>query len=342
MKDFYTSIERRGNSLLCRGYHNGRRYSKTVAFAPTLFVPTREQTEYKTLIGEKPVAPVDFGSMSEAKEFVDQYKDVGNFEVFGTTNYITQYIQENYPGHIKFDPSLINIVSFDIEVDISESYANIELADKEITSIAYKSSKSDTYHLLGRKDFDKYKTITGIDPENIEFMKFEKESELLRRFVQLWTRDYPDIVTGWNVQYFDIQYVITRVKNIFGEAYVKKLSPWGNVRQITNEIFGKAQSTYAISGVSVIDYMDAFKKFGYKYGPQESYKLDHIAHVVLGEKKLKYDRHGNNIDTHRFITDGAKGVSIPENTPDSELTEGEKAVKQRDIIKNELKKRGLL
>lgn len=292
MNSFYTSIERRGNNMLCRGYRNGKRFSEKITFSPTLFVPTRDETEYKTLIGEKPISPVNFDNMYEAKEFVDRYKDVGNFEVFGTTNYVTQYIQENYPGKIEFDPNLINIVSFDIEVDISNGYADIEAADKEITSIAFKSSKSDTYHLLGRKDYDKYKTITGINPENIEFMKFDTEAELLRRFVQLWTKDYPDIVTGWNVQYFDIQYVITRIKNIFGENYISKFSPWGNIRQITNEIFGKTQSTYAISGVSVIDYMDAFKKFGYKYGPQESYKLDHIAHVVLGEKKLDYSEYG--------------------------------------------------
>ena len=292
MQEFYTSVERFGNKLLCRGYRNRKAFLDRVDFGPTLFVPSRTETEYKTLVGEKPVAPVHFGSMSEAKEFVDQYKDVGNFEVFGTTNYVTQYIQENYPGNIKFDPSLINIVSFDIEVDISNGYANIEFADKEITSIAYKSSKSDTYHLLGRKDYDKTKTITGIDPENIQFMKFDTEAALLKRFVDIWTNNYPDIVTGWNVQYFDIQYIITRIANILGENYTKKFSPWGSIRKVTNEVFGKAQSTYAISGVSVIDYMDAFKKFGYKYGPQESYKLDHIAYVVLGEKKLDYSEYG--------------------------------------------------
>lgn len=342
MKDFYTSIERRGNNLLCRGYRNGRQFNKTVEFSPTLFVPTQEPTEYKSLIGEKPVAPIKFDTMSEAKEFVERYKDVGNFEVFGTTNYVTQYIQETYPGNIEFDPSLINIVSFDIEVDISDSYANIELADKEITSISFKSSKSDTYHLLGRKDYDKYKTITGLDPENISYMKFDTEAELLRRFVQLWTKDYPDVVTGWNVQYFDIQYVVTRIKNIFGESYIKKLSPWGNIRQTSVELFGKVQSTYNISGVAVIDYMDAFKKFGYKYGPQESYKLDHIAYVVLGEKKLKYERFGNSIDPHRFITGGAVDVRIPEEVDENDLTEGEKYVRKRDMIKKEMERRGLL
>lgn len=292
MKEFYTSVERRGNDLLCIGYRNEKKFFDTVRYAPTLFVQTRNQTDYKTLIGEHPVDAVKFESMYEAKDFVDQYKDVSNFAVYGTNNYVTQYIQENYPGHIKFDPSLINVVSFDIEVDISNGYANIELADKEITSISYKSSKNDTYHLLGRKDYDKYKTVTDIDSENISFMKFDTEAELLRRFVQIWTNDFPDIVTGWNVQYFDIQYIITRIQNIFGEAYIKKLSPWKNIRKISNEIFGKTQSTYSISGISVIDYMDAFKKFGYKYGPQESYKLDHIAHVVLGEKKLDYSEYG--------------------------------------------------
>jgi DNA polymerase elongation subunit (family B) len=124
-------------------------------------------------------------------------------------------------------------------------------------------------------------------------MKFDSEEALLRRFKQIWMNDYPDVVTGWNVEYFDIQYIITRMKVLFGEEWVKDLSPWRNLRQQVREFFGKPQSTYIISGITVVDYMDAFKKFGYKYGPQESYKLDHIAYVVLGEKKLDYSEYGN-------------------------------------------------
>jgi DNA polymerase elongation subunit (family B) len=105
--------------------------------------------------------------------------------------------------------------------------------------------------------------------------------------------DYPDIVTGWNVEYFDIQYLLTRMKNIFGEEWVKDLSPWRNINQTGREFYGKMQHTYKIDGISIVDYMDCFKKFGYKYGPQESYKLDHIAHVILGEKKLDYSEYGD-------------------------------------------------
>lgn len=293
MSKFYTSVERYGNNILWRGYDNGRQFMKKVQFKPTLYLPVKETPEYKTLIDEKPVGPKKFESMSAAKEFIERYSGVEGFGIAGNTNYVAQFIQENYPGNIKFDMNLINICKFDIEVDISDGYANTEEADKEITSISFKSSKTNTYHLLGRKDYDKEKTITGIDPSNIQFMKFDDERSMLRRFIQIWTNDFPDVITGWNVEYFDIMYIVTRIIRLFGEDKARDLSPWRSIRKHTREIFGKPQSTYAISGISVIDYMDAFKKFGYKYGPQESYKLDHIAHVVLGEKKLDYSEYGN-------------------------------------------------
>jgi DNA polymerase elongation subunit (family B) len=290
--NFYTNVERYGNTILWRGYEDGKQFMRRHQYRPTLFLPSKDGA-YKSLIGDRPLGPRVCDSMAEAKEFIERHKDVRGLEIHGNTNYVTQFIQEQYPDNIQFDMKKINIFSFDIEVDIRDGYANIDEADKEITSIAIKSSKSDTYHLLGRKDYDKSKTLLKIDPENIQFMKFDTEQALLRRFMQIWQNDYPDVVTGWNVEYFDIMYIVTRIIRLFGEDTAKKLSPWGSIRKNTREIFGKPQSTYAISGMTVIDYMDAFKKFGYKYGPQESYKLDHIAHVILGEKKLDYSEYGN-------------------------------------------------
>ena len=293
MSKFYTNVERHMNDLLVRGYENGRPFARKVRFKPTLFVRARENATHKSLTGNTPLGATRFDSMSEAKKWIDQYKEVHGFDIAGTTNYIAQYIQEEYPGDIKFDVNKINIFSFDIEVDISNGYPNVNTADKPITSIAMKSSKSSTWHLLGMKDFDKTKTITGIDPDNIQFTKFDDERALLHRFIEIWQIEYPEVVTGWNVEYFDVQYIITRIIRVLGEEKAKKLSPWGHIRQTSMQKFGKEQFTYKISGMSVIDYMDAFKKFGFKYGPQESYKLDHIAHVVLGEKKLDYSEYGN-------------------------------------------------
>ena len=296
MTNFYTSVERFGNNILWRGYENGKQFSRKVKFQPTLFTNGKKdvtESKFRSLTTDKPLVPHQLDSMKDAKDFVERYKDVHGLEIAGNTNYVSQFIQEKYPNEIKFDSSLINIVSFDIEVDIADGYPDVNTADKAITSIAYKSSKSSDYHLLGLKDYDKNKTLLDLHPDNIHFMKFDSEEALLKRFKELWVNRYPDIITGWNVEYFDVQYIITRMKHLFGEEWVKDLSPWRNVRHKEREMFGKMQGTYQIGGMTVVDYMDAFKKFGYKYGTQESYKLDHIAYTVLGEKKLDYSEYGN-------------------------------------------------
>ena len=293
---FYTSVERYGNNILHRGYENGKRFSYRVPFQPTLYVHTPKAGEegYKSLTeGGLPLSPHKFGDMREAKNFIEEYKGVHGMKTFGSTNYITQFIQEEYPDTISFDINQVNVVSFDIEVDIRDGFANIDEADNEITSIAYHSSRNDKYYLLGRKDYDKTKTVTDIPQDSIEFIKFDTEVQLLQYFVKLWTTDYPDIVTGWNVEYFDIMYIITRIIRLLGEETAKRLSPHKSIKKQSREIFGKVNSTYSIMGVAVIDYMDCFKKFGYKYGPQESYRLDHIAYVVLGEKKIDYSEYGS-------------------------------------------------
>jgi DNA polymerase elongation subunit (family B) len=231
--------------------------------------------------------------MREAKNFIEEYKGVHGMKIFGSTNYITQFIQEEYPEKVAYDVSHVNIVSFDIEVDIRDGFANIDEADNPITSIAYHSSRSDIYYLLGQKDYDKTQTVTDIPQDKIQYVKFDSEVQLLQYFIKLWTTDYPDIVTGWNVEYFDIMYVVTRIIRLLGEETAKRLSPHKSIKKQSREVFGKVNSTYSIMGIAVIDYMDCFKKFGYKYGPQESYRLDHIAYVVLGEKKIDYSEYGS-------------------------------------------------
>mgnify|MGYP003681964187 CR=1 FL=1 len=298
---FFTSVEKYGNTILWRGYENGLQFMRKSKFKPTLYIPTKtEDTEYTSLLGNSPLKEKQFDSMSDAKDFIERYEGVSGFDVYGSSNFVTQFIQKKYPDQIEFDMKHINIFSYDIEVDVSEKFPDMETADNEITSISLKSSKSDTYHLLARKDYDKTKTISGVDPENIEFQKFNTEEELLERFIELWRNDYPDIVTGWNVEYFDVYYTISRIIRLFGEDKAKRLSPWGlQPRKQTKKIFNRNQSTFSIPGIQVIDFMLAFKKFGYKYGTQETYKLDHIAHVVLGEKKIDYSEYGSLTELYR-------------------------------------------
>jgi DNA polymerase elongation subunit (family B) len=291
--NFYTSVERIGNYILVRGYNNGKSFSRKVKYQPTFYLPSKTETPYRSLFGGKYLAPKKLDSMADSKDFLARYKDVSGFEISGNSNQVAAFIQEHYPNKIEFDISLINIFGFDIEVDISSGYPNMETCNKPITAISAKSSKKDVYYVFGIKDYDKSKTITGIDPKNIIYVQCKDEKEILQKFIDLWKSDFPDIVTGWNVEYFDVWYIISRIIRVFSEDKAKELSPWNSIRKKSTKIFNREQYTYDISGVSVIDYMDAFKKFGYKYGTQESYKLDHISYVVLGEKKLSYEEYGS-------------------------------------------------
>jgi DNA polymerase elongation subunit (family B) len=330
---FYTYVGKHGNRILWRGYENGKPFRKEVKYSPTLFITTKENTdEYLSLISKRPLRPKTFETMSDANDFMDQYKDVSGIEIHGNSNFVAAFIYDQYPNKIDFDEKLINLFNYDIELDISTGLPDMEKCDKPISSIALKYRQSDKYLLLGQKHYDPSKTMTDVDPANIVYEQFDDERDLLRRFVEIWTTNYPEVVTGWNVQYFDVWYTLTRIKLLFGENTLKRMSPWGIVKVSTKEMYGKKQSTYDIMGVSVVDYMDAFKKFGYKYGTQESYKLDHIASVVLGESKLSYERFGNKIDTHRFISDGAKSIRIPDDVADDELDEKEMLVRRRDQI----------
>jgi len=131
-----------------------------------------------------------------------------------------------------------------------------------------------------------------------------------------WLSDNcPDIIMGWNLVLFDIPYIVNRIVRVLGESEAKRLSPWGivNYKQVYSH--NKSNDAYEIVGISQIDYMDVFKKFGYTYGPQESYSLDNIADVILGERKLSYEEHGNlhtlyAKDPQKFLTYNLKDVEL--------------------------------
>ena len=111
---FYTSVEQAGNRLLVRGYENGNRFNVRIPFNPTLFLPTKKYSEWKTLEGEW-VEPHKFGSIQDAREFIKQYKEVPDFEIHGNSRFLYQYIAEKHPEFIKFDSTKIRVFNIDIE-----------------------------------------------------------------------------------------------------------------------------------------------------------------------------------------------------------------------------------
>jgi DNA polymerase elongation subunit (family B) len=99
----------------------------------------------------------------------------------------------------------------------------------------------------------------------------------------------PNILTGWNIEFFDIPYLCNRICKILGDDSVRQLSPWNIVNSREFNRLNRTELIFEIIGVSVLDYLDLYKKF--TYTAQESYKLDHIAKVELGKEKLSYDEY---------------------------------------------------
>lgn len=296
---FYTSVARYGNSILYRGYNQaGKRIQKRDKFQPTLFVKSKSDEDGWLGFDGQPVRPVNFDSMSDAKDFIDRYKDIENHDIYGMQNYVFQYITNRFPGKIKFDPKVINVNFIDLEVASEDGFPEPEKAEKEIISIASKSNVDNVWRIWGLGDYEpKESYILQKYPDAlIEYIKCKDEEDLLYRFIAKWSReDYcPDVITGWYIRFFDIPYLVNRIRRVLGEEWMKKLSPWGLINRKTVTFKGgKSSEAYDLVGVQVLDYLDLFTKFGHSYGPQESYKLDHIAHVVLDERKISYEEYGN-------------------------------------------------
>ena len=321
MQGFYTNVARYGNSILYRGYNqNGAATDRRIQFSPKFYMPTQEETGYVSFDGDN-VVPKVFDSMRDGKEFLERYEGVDNFKIYGTKNYIHQFITDNFPNDIEFNPKFINTTNFDIEVASDDGFPTPDVAAYPIISIALKSSKSHVYHVWGLGHYDASKTEIDMKGDLIQYRKCKDEYELLTLFVKYWSEHYPDVITGWNSRFFDIPYLINRLKRLGLEEQAKNLSPWRLVNESKRVIGGREHVEYEITGINQADYLELFKKFGYSYGNQESYKLDHIAHVVLGEKKLSYEEFGNLYNLYRedhqkFIDYNIKDVQLVQRIDD--------------------------
>jgi len=317
---FYTSVVRYGNSILYRGYdeHGKRIYKKINKFQPTFYVQSKRDVGWKSIDG-KVVAPVQMDSMRDARNWLEQNKDVSGRYIYGTPNYIHQYITQRFPHDINFKREWINVGTFDIETEYEDGFPTPAEASQRILSITYKSSKDDTYYVWGYGEFDEEKSL--IKP--VVYRRCRDEASLLKLFLDFWSNEdrCPDVITGWNTRFFDVPYLINRTAKILNVEAIKRFSPWGMVeyQQITRQ--GRTEDAYNIKGIEQLDYLELFKKFGYSYGAQESYKLNHIAYVVLGDKKLSFEESGSlkNLykdDFQRYIDYNMKDVELIERFED--------------------------
>jgi len=284
--DFYTNIAQMGDKLFIRGYKNNKRQEFIEKYRPYLFIP-KSGGKYKTL-ENKPVEKMQFDSISDAKDFMTRYEDVANMEIYGLTNFSYVYIFDNFKGEINYDPSTVKVCTIDIECAADEGFPNIETADKEITAITIRCRGKSIVYGCGE--------FTTNDPD-VLYVKSKTEHDLLAKFLTGWQTLDLDIVTGWNIEFFDIPYLVNRIKKLLGGNEVKKLSPWNIITEKKVEFRNKQNQSYNIVGITVLDYYQLYRKF--MFGNQESYKLDYIAQIELGEKKIDYSEYGNLLELYK-------------------------------------------
>ena len=291
---FYTNVQMVGDHFLVRGYEDGKHFATREKFYPTLFVDSKRKTKYKTLDG-LPVEPVEPGTVRDCREFIKRYNEIDNFNIYGNERYIYQYISEKYPEvEVKFDTEKIKLTTIDIEVASENGFPDVESCAEEVLLITLQDYATKQIRTWGRGGYNNKQ-------ENVIYKGFDTEYQLLSDFINWWMieENTPEVITGWNSKLYDIPYLCRRIDRILGEKLKKRMSPWGLVTEEETYISGRKHLSYDIGGVSQLDYLDLYKKFTYK--AQESYRLDYIASVELGQKKLDH----SEFDTFKdFYTKG--------------------------------------
>jgi DNA polymerase elongation subunit (family B) len=310
---FYTNVYEKFNKMLVRGYDNGEYFQIEEDYQPTLFVPSKKKTKYRTLDGY-PVEPIQPGKISDCKEFLDKYSKVEGFTVYGNDNYKAQYISDKYPeDEIKFDIAKIRLFTIDIEVSAESGFPNVFDCAEEILTITLQNyATKQIICFANSREYDNTR-------KDLAYVKCSDEIDLIHRFLAFWQQNTPDAITGWNCELYDIPYIAGRIERILGEKEARRLSPWGNIRRKELVIQGREQISYEVAGVSVIDYLDLYKKF--TYTNQESYRLDHIAFVELGQKKLDHSEFETfkdfyTKDWQKFVDYNIKDVELVDQLED--------------------------
>ena len=282
--DFYTNVCRTRDKILVKGYQGKKQVKMAVSYRPKHFIPSKKgQTAYRAL-DTRPLEVVELNSMGGARKFREQYSGVEGFEIHGYDKYIYTYIADKFQGDITYNPKLIKVASLDIECECEDGFPDPMIAGEKVNAISI-------------KPFGKETVVFGIGPwdhdrSDVIYHNCTNEANLLMNFIKYWRTESFDIITGWNVNSFDITYLCNRIDRILGEDEHKKLSPWNqsDVREFTTMGYQK-QMIFNLYGVNVLDYLELYRK--HTFVNQESYKLDHIAQVELGKQKLDYSEYGN-------------------------------------------------
>ena len=288
MSEYYTNVAIYGQNLLVRGIRDGEEFRSKIKYDPTLYIQSATKTGFTDVYGNH-LKPLPFDTMVDARNFGKQNEET-NLKVYGFPFFNSQYCIEYYPNaENDWKREEIRTFTIDIEVSSEEGFPEPGEAAHPITAICLHDSITDKFITFGNGDWSRQDSVlTDSDLlDKVVYVPCNSERQILDFFIKYWSDHYPQIVTGWNTQSFDMPYIHNRMVKLGFD--VKRLSPWGLTRIKEFPTKQGTQMRVEITGIDDIDYLDRYKK----NAVQESYRLDHIANIELGEKKLDYKEVGS-------------------------------------------------
>lgn len=293
----YTSVKCYGDKIYYRGYNKKtrERIQQKIDYQPTLFLPCKEHTGYTLISGNiQNMLPVCFDGIKDAKDSLQRNREIENSPSYaGMRSFEYAYIIDSDDG-VDPDLTLLRVANIDIEVVSDDENADFPEPSQALQPIvAITVCFNSKFYSFGLKEFK-------VTTDCVRYIKCESEVDLLAKFLKFWVKCDFDIVTGWNIKGFDIPYIVNRIKNVLGEDFIRKLSPWGMVRAINVKGKFKDFESYDLVGIEILEYMQLYQKIPHKNATQESYSLEHISRVELGEGKLDYkDEYGSLRNLYR-------------------------------------------
>ncbi len=223
----------------------------------------------------------------------DEADDLFESDVPETTRVLVDIYDNDIPsmGH--------RIMTFDIEVEMISGLPNTREAQNELTAIAAHDSATKLFDVFVLDKDKKVKNNAqhfNKDGREVSVHIFDNEKNLLLAFLNYYEEVDPTILTGWNIDFFDIPYLYNRIKNVCGESHAKRLSRIGQC------FYSPYREKWSFGGVAILDYINLYKQ--YNFGLESSYTLNHIATKELGRGKVEYEGSLDDLfenDLEKFI-----------------------------------------
>ena len=300
-KKFFTAVDRLGQHMHVRGYDdNGQPFMEKFTYSPTLFVPTNKETGYKDIKGV-PQMPIHFDNMYEASTFLRDTKAVSNGVVNGMDNFILAFIADQF-GNQTPNTKLVRVKNIDIEVHAAtytdpndpstarpDGFPTPDIAKWEIDSMTLYDNIDDEYTVYSTRMWSKSASTLKEDLlKKVKYKFFTTEKAMLIEFVQDWRSCFPDIVTGWYSNSFDIPYIHKRISLVLGDSAADSLSPYNrtDIKTMQDNQNGQRQFVKLV-GIAQLDYIELYKKFVLE--PRSNFRLGYIAKVEIDDDKLEYE-----------------------------------------------------